>query len=88
MQRVDNEKIRRLEWDALFAACHIVLMGVSLKSQGVLNITHATEKCMENVGWSSAGGCFEFITVIHSITDTVYRFVMESSGGEKKKKNF
>lgn len=41
-------------------------MGVSFKKSGVVNITHFTEKCMENVGFSSAGGCFEFIIMLHS----------------------
>lgn len=80
---VDSEQIRGKEWEALFIACQVVLMGVSVRSQGVVNITHFTEKCMENVGWSSGVCCFEFITVMHSHTILVWRKKLNFSANFK-----
>lgn len=55
---IDYAEIRGKEWEALFLACHVTLMGVSFKSQGVANITRFTQKCIENAGWRSGVGCF------------------------------
>ena len=61
----DTEQIRCKEWMALFTACQVQMMGISLKSNGVVSIIHFTEKCMEDVGSRSGHGCFEFIIVMY-----------------------